>query len=78
MTTEEAVARGIAFYEEMGCEDWSKRFGFVRMPTGYRCFLNADRSHFFGLRLSDGMETCIHWNPWAIYRWAVADTKEND
>lgn len=46
--------------------------GIQAMPEGYDLILNNDCTHFYWLR-GDGMESCIHWDKWAVYRGAKAD-----
>ena len=62
---------------ESGCHDVSRSLGIQKMPPGYALMLNADGSHFYWLR-EDGSESVIHWDKWAIYRWAMAQWREND
>lgn len=54
--------------EDDGCRLCS--FGAVKVPDGFAVLLNADQSHFFGLKW-DGTESEIHWNRWAVYRWCI-------
>jgi hypothetical protein len=56
-------------YEKMGCKRKELGLCNVRMPKGYALMINADRSHYFWLR-EDGVESVIHWNRFAIYKWA--------
>lgn len=63
------LAEHIADHVSCGCTDMSRSLGAQKMPDGYALMLNPDRSHFYGLK-HDGTETDIHWNKWAIYRWA--------
>lgn len=49
--------------------------GICQMPEGYALMLNPDQSHYYFVR-HDGLESVIHWNRWAIYRWAKADAKD--
>lgn len=46
--------------------------GIVKMPKGYALLLNPDRSHYYFMR-HDGVESCIHWNRWSVYKWAMQD-----
>lgn len=55
------------------CTDMSHSLGIQSMPDGYALMLNADATHFYGLR-HDGLESAIHWNKWAIYAWAKRDS----
>jgi hypothetical protein len=64
---EEAVADDVS----IGCCDASKSLGIVQMPEGFALMLNPDRTHYY--YLSATQESCIHWNKWAIYRWAKAE-----
>lgn len=45
--------------------------GKAFMPDGYE-LMQADSGHYYFLR-ADGEESDIHWNRWAVYRWAKAD-----
>lgn len=49
--------------------------GIQQMPKGYALMLNPDRTHYYYLR-EDGIESCIHWNKWAVYRSAIYDAKD--
>lgn len=53
-----------------------KMLGIRSMPDGYALMLNCDRTHFYWLR-SDGKESCIHWDKWAVYRSAAKDAEAN-
>lgn len=55
--------------------DHTNRLGFASMPPGYK-LLQLDSGHFIYERESDGEESAIHWNKWAIWRWAWADFTE--
>ena len=46
--------------------------GIQSMPDGYSLVLNADGTHYYGVR-RDGMESCEHWDKWAVYRGAKND-----
>lgn len=59
-----------AFLLECGCEDWSNTLGIQKMPDGFALMLNADRSHFFLIDRATGRESAVHWDRWAVYRWA--------
>jgi hypothetical protein len=54
--------------------DHTNRLGFAKMPAGYK-LLQLDSGHFIYEREHDEAESSIHWNKWAVYRWAVADSK---
>lgn len=69
------LASAVAEAEALGCLRCDRSLGIRKMPDGYALMLNPDYSHFFLLR-SDGAESAIHWNKWAIYRWAVQDAKK--
>lgn len=51
-----------------------KSLGIQQMPNGYELMLNYDGTHFYWLRY-DGVESCIHWDKWAVYRGAKEDNK---
>lgn len=54
--------------------DYTDRLGIQKMPPGYKLW-GLDSGHFMWERESDGMESVIHWNKWAIWRGAWADFK---
>jgi hypothetical protein len=56
----------------LGCREVA--LGMVQMPPGYALLINPDDTHYFYLRW-DGEESAIHWNKWAVYRWAREETK---
>lgn len=56
-----------------GSIDVSGSLGFAAMPEGYALMLDADRMYHYWLR-DDGAESFIHWDKWAVYRWAQTDT----
>jgi len=58
-----------------GCVDKSNSLGIRRMPDGYALMLNADYSHYYWLR-HDGEESVIHWDKWAVYKWAKNDSQK--
>jgi hypothetical protein len=66
------LADHINDHESVGCSDVSGSLGIVQMPAGYALMLDADRMYHYWLR-SDGAESVIHWNKWAVYRGAVKD-----
>ena len=56
-----------------GAHGMSDSLGIQKMPEGYELMLNCDETHFYWLRF-DGVESCIHWDKWAVYRGAKADS----
>ncbi|GEK48946.1 hypothetical protein PRZ61_10620 [Halomonas pacifica] len=56
-------------HEATGSSRCDDMLGFVQMPDGYALMLNPDRTHFYWLN-EDGVESCIHWDKWAMYRGA--------
>ena len=58
-----------------GCVDKSNSLGIRQMPAGYALMLNADYSHYYWLR-HDGEESVIHWDKWAVYKWAKHDSEK--
>ncbi len=58
-------------HEMSGCTQ--QFLGVVKMPKGYALMLNADASHYYFLHES-GKQSVIHWNRWAIYKWAKLDS----
>jgi hypothetical protein len=65
----------VAFELELGCVDYTDRLGIAKMPAGYRLYLNPDYTHFFWIRESDGAQSSINWDKWAVRREAIADAK---
>lgn len=59
----------IKTHESIGSFDASGSLGFKKMPEGYALMLNPERTHFYWLSY-EGEESCIHWNKWAVYKWA--------
>ena len=55
---------------EMGCTNVSKTLGFRKMPPGYHLMLDSDQVYYYWLN-DQGEHSAIHWDKWAIYRWAV-------
>lgn len=60
-------------YTDDDCIDYSDRLGIVKIPEDYALLLNRDRTHFFYIK-AGGVESCIHWNKWAVYRWIKEDS----
>ena len=58
--------------ESYGCQE--RLLGVQSMPEGYALMINADRTHFYWLR-HDGTESVIHWDKWAVYKWAKHDAQ---
>lgn len=56
----------------MDAYDHTDRLGIAKMPPGYK-LLQLDSGHFIYERTSDGGGSCIHWNKWAVRKWAFAD-----
>ena len=52
--------------------DYTNRLGFKKMPPGY-LLIGLDSGHFLFERESDEEESAIHWNRWAVWRWAWQD-----
>lgn len=57
-----------------GCHLMNHALGIQQMPEGYALMLDGDEMYYYFLR-QDGKESPIHWNRWAIYRWAKQDHK---
>lgn len=57
----------------MRCRNFSDRLGKARMPEGYAIMLDHDETFFYWLR-HDGAQSDVHWNKWAVYRAAKADS----
>lgn len=68
----ELLAAHVREHVDSGCHRMDHALGIQKMPEGYALMLNADESHFYWLRY-DGMESCICWDKWAVYRGAKAD-----
>ena len=51
--------------------------GICNMPDGYALMINPDRTHYYWLR-SDGAESFICWDKWAVYRGAKANKIQNE
>lgn len=64
-------------YEAGGCTRTDRMLGIQKMPEGYALMLDADEMYFFWL-CEDGVESCIHWNKWAIRKGAVARALSQD
>lgn len=60
----------------LGSHGMDDSLGIQKMPEGYVLMLNSDESHFYWLRY-DGVESCICWDKWAVYRGAKADKDKN-
>lgn len=52
--------------------DYTNRLGIKKMPPGY-LLIGLDSVHFLFERESDEEESAIHWNRWAVWRWAWQD-----
>jgi hypothetical protein len=52
--------------------DYTARLGFASMPPGY-LLIGLDSGHFIYERQSDEAESAIHWDKWAVRRWAWED-----
>lgn len=63
-------------YFDGGCLDYSDRFGVVVVPDDYSILLNADGTHFFWVRHSDEVESCIYCNRFDALRSAKEDAKK--
>lgn len=57
---------------QLGCRDVSSSLGIQKMPFGYALMLDADEMYHYFLR-HDGKSSAIHWDKWAVYRWAKQD-----
>lgn len=57
---------------DLGCHEMNQSLGIQTMPEGYALMLNSDKTHFYWLRY-DGVESCICWDKWAVYRGAKTD-----
>lgn len=55
--------------------DCTNRLGIQKMPPGYKLWL-LDSGHYLW-DLDDRLESPIHWNRWAVYRWAWAHYRKN-
>ena len=56
--------------------DYTNRLGIKKMPPGY-LLIGLDSGHFLFERESDEEESAIHWNRWAVWRWAWQDYQAN-
>lgn len=54
--------------------DYTDRLGIQKMPPGY-LLIGLDSGHFIFERVRDEAESPIHWNRWAVWRWAWQDYK---
>ena len=61
------------FYLECGCSLMDHSLGIQKMPKGYHLLLDSDQMYFFGIERATGRECAIHWDKWAVYRWAKQD-----
>lgn len=57
--------------------DMTDRLGFAKMPPGYK-LLKLDSGHFIYERERDEMESDIHWNRWAVRKWAWQNYREEE
>lgn len=57
----------------VGSINMSSSLGIQKMPDGYALMLNTDRTHFYWIN-DKGQESAIHWDKWAVYRGAKADS----
>ena len=62
----------VAIDEDLGCERVDYSLGIHPMPDGYALMLDADRIYYYWMR-SDGVQSVIHWDKWAVWRWAKMD-----
>ena len=46
----------------------SNNLGFVDMPSGFALVRTDD--HWFWYHAETDRESAIHWDKWAVYRWA--------
>lgn len=61
------------YYLDCGCTEVDRSLGIQKMPEGYHLLLDADGMYYFWMERATGRESAIHWNKWAVYRWAKAD-----
>ncbi|MCP4101997.1 MAG: hypothetical protein GY750_11290 [Lentisphaerae bacterium] len=69
----EMIMEHVRDHEET-CGSQERLLGIQEMPKGYALMINPDRTHFYWLR-HDGVESAIHWDKWAVYRWAISDSR---
>ena len=68
------LENAIKEHESLGSE--KRNLGLQKMPDGYALMVNGDYTHYYWLRW-DGEESMVHWDKWAVYRGARADTKKH-
>lgn len=56
--------------------DYTNRLGFVKMPEGYK-LIGLDSGHFLWWHEESDNESAIHWNKWAVYKWAWEEYRSN-
>lgn len=54
-----------------------RSLGIVEMPKGYELH-QLDCGHWLYYHPATDAESCIHWNKWAIYRWAMEASQRAD
>lgn len=63
--------------EDESIIDHTNRLGFAKMPEGYY-LLQLDSGHFMWRHDSTDLESCIHWNKWAIHKGAWEDYRSKN
>ncbi len=71
---EDHLNKHIWDHRKLGCTECF--LGIQMMPEGYVLMLDADDMYYYWLR-RDGEQSAIHWNRWAVYRWAKTDSAHN-
>lgn len=58
----------------------SNPLGFAQMPEGYELRNTEHHSdgHWFWFHPETDAESSIHWDKWAIYRWAKEHAEQQD
>lgn len=64
-------------HEDLGCTRMDRALGFAKMPPGYALMLDHDEAFYYGLG-SDGVQSDVCWDKWAIYRWAKLRSIQNN
>jgi len=74
ITKSDLLDKQVLDHVNLGSHGMDGSLGIQKMPDGYALMLNRDKSHFYWLR-HDGLESCICWDKWAVYRGAKRDSE---